>query len=209
MKKNRMMRLASVLLVCVLLTTSVISGTFAKYTSTATGTDTATVAKWSFKVASTDIAPAATTTFAVDLFSTAYELTNGAVGTDADADVKADGKIIAPGTGGSFKLNLENASDVTAKYTITLSSINAAGVPLEFSTDNGTTWVKAAEVTESNITVTGTLNIGATATDSAPIYWRWAFSTGNEGDTADTTLGTATALATPSVTVKVVAEQVD
>ena len=31
MKKNKMMRLAAILLVCVLMTTSVISGTFAKY----------------------------------------------------------------------------------------------------------------------------------------------------------------------------------
>lgn len=208
MKKNRMMRLASLLLVLCLLTTSVISGTFAKYVSEATGTDSAIVAKWSFKVATTDIAPAATEEFVVDLFSTAYELSEGVVGTEADTDVKADGKIIAPGTGGSFKLNLENASEVTAKYTITLSEINAAGVPLEFSTDNGTTWVKAEDVTAENITQTGTLAIGASAADSAPIYWRWAFTTGAAGDVADTELGVA-ASAKPSVTVKVVAEQVD
>lgn len=46
MKKNRMMRLASVLLVLTLLTTSVISGTFAKYTTQDSASDTARVAKW-------------------------------------------------------------------------------------------------------------------------------------------------------------------
>ena len=46
MKKNRMMRLASILLICVLLTTSVISGTFAKYVTADTGSDNARVAKW-------------------------------------------------------------------------------------------------------------------------------------------------------------------
>lgn len=46
MKKNRMMRLASILLVCVLMTTSVISGTFAKYTTQDAANDTARVAKW-------------------------------------------------------------------------------------------------------------------------------------------------------------------
>lgn len=46
MKKNRMMRLASILLVCVLLTTSVISGTFAKYTTQDSASDMARVAKW-------------------------------------------------------------------------------------------------------------------------------------------------------------------
>lgn len=46
MRKNKMMRAASALLVAVLLTTSTISGTFAKYVTTNTATDTARVAKW-------------------------------------------------------------------------------------------------------------------------------------------------------------------
>lgn len=46
MKKNKFMRIASVLLIVTLLSTSVISGTFAKYTTEAEGSDSATVAKW-------------------------------------------------------------------------------------------------------------------------------------------------------------------
>ena len=46
MKKNTMMRAASALLVAVLLTTCTISGTFAKYTTQDSGSDTARVAKW-------------------------------------------------------------------------------------------------------------------------------------------------------------------
>lgn len=46
MKKNRMMRLASSLLVLTLLTTCIISGTFAKYVTADEGSDTARVAKW-------------------------------------------------------------------------------------------------------------------------------------------------------------------
>ena len=46
MKKNRMMRLASVLLVLTLLSTSVISGTFAKYVTSDQASDTARVAKF-------------------------------------------------------------------------------------------------------------------------------------------------------------------
>ena len=46
MKKNKMMRLASGLLVAVLLTTCAISGTFAKYTSKVEGTDAARVAEF-------------------------------------------------------------------------------------------------------------------------------------------------------------------
>lgn len=50
MKKNKMMRLASGLLVAVLITTSTISGTFAKYVTTAEAEDYARVAKWGVKV---------------------------------------------------------------------------------------------------------------------------------------------------------------
>ena len=50
MKKNVMMRIASILLVCVLVTTCGISGTFAKYTTNATSSDTARVARWGVEV---------------------------------------------------------------------------------------------------------------------------------------------------------------
>jgi hypothetical protein len=46
MKKNKMMRLASALLVLTLLTTSLISGTLAKYTTSGNASDTARVAKF-------------------------------------------------------------------------------------------------------------------------------------------------------------------
>ena len=112
MKKNKTMRLAAILLVCVLLTTSVISGTFAKYTSEATGSDSARVAKWAFEV--NDAAITATNSFKFDLFNTVYE-----VGTTADdVDVKDTETIIAPGTEGQFAIVLENLSEVTASYEI-------------------------------------------------------------------------------------------
>ena len=50
MKKNKMMRLASFLLVAVLLTTSVISGTFAKYVTTDTADDSARVARFGVEI---------------------------------------------------------------------------------------------------------------------------------------------------------------
>ena len=50
MKKNRMMRLASGLLVAVLATTSVISGTYAKYVTSDGAEDSARVAKWGVTV---------------------------------------------------------------------------------------------------------------------------------------------------------------
>ena len=54
MKKNKMMRLASFLLVATLLTTSMISGTFAKYVTEGSASDSARVAKWGVEVEATD-----------------------------------------------------------------------------------------------------------------------------------------------------------
>ena len=70
MKKNKTMRLASGLLVAVLLTTCAISGTFAKYVSDATNSDTARVAKWSIEVEGEEIGVAGDPVVAFDLFET-------------------------------------------------------------------------------------------------------------------------------------------
>ena len=67
-RSSMMVRLVAVLAVTMMFTMCFVGGTFAKYTSSATGTDTATVAKWSFKVGETDIAT--TDTFTFDLFKT-------------------------------------------------------------------------------------------------------------------------------------------
>lgn len=50
MKKNTIMRIAAVVLMCTLVTACFASSTFAKYTSQATGSDIVTVAKWDVKV---------------------------------------------------------------------------------------------------------------------------------------------------------------
>ena len=96
MRKNKMMRAASALMVAVLLTTCTISGTFAKYVSSETGTDTARVAKWgvvveadSFGMFKTDYETTDTTA----TFSGAYSVSSA----EGDRD-----KVLAPGTSGSF-----------------------------------------------------------------------------------------------------------
>lgn len=84
MKKNTMMRIASVLLVVVLLTTSVISGTFAKYVVSDNSFDSARVAAWGVNVVASGDA----------LFNNEYTNTpNGLTVKSAD-----DKKVVAPGT---------------------------------------------------------------------------------------------------------------
>ena len=123
MKKNKMMRIASVLLVAVLLSTCAISGTFAKYTQDFTATATANVASWVVNVKDKDAQ-----TFAFNLFNTITD-SNGAT----EADVKAG--FIAPGTKGSFTITVTNASQVNATYTTDISGFE--NLPITYTVTNG------------------------------------------------------------------------
>ncbi|MBQ2736238.1 MAG: hypothetical protein IJP20_02270 [Clostridia bacterium] len=198
MKKNTMMRVASALLVAVLLTTCAISGTFAKYVTSATATATATVAKWDIKLDGTDIT---TGTPNVD-----FNLAETWTDYDGSAEVDVDDKLLAPGTAGSFDFVITNSSEVNAKYSITLAetitglpgTVAEADFPVEYSTDNAH-WSNDI----ANAVASGTLAMnGGNAT--VTVYWRWAF---NGNDTIDTALGVATPTVTITATINV--EQVD
>ena len=194
MKKNKAMRLASTLLVVALLTACAISGTFAKYTTTATNSDSATVAKWSLKLNNDEFTSTNAVTFG--LFDTVNE-TNL---LDSEKHV-VEGDI-APGTGGSFDLEVTNASDVDATYTIKLEETNTSGVPLRYSLD-GETWTDSI----SELTMTGLQNQSlakktsdATASADHTVYWRWVFDSAennaytmhtDQTDVTDTALGVA------------------
>ena len=94
MKKNKMMRAASALLVAVLLTTSVISGTFAKYITEDEGSDYARVAKWGVTIEAENFGMF-TDTYEIDAENVTFE---GQYSVDSDNDED----VLAPGTSGSF-----------------------------------------------------------------------------------------------------------
>lgn len=209
MKKNTMMRLASVLLVAVLMTTCVISGTFAKYTSTVSASSTATVAKWSFKVNDDEIATTSSPTVKFDLFTTVNEADT----TTTEEHVSSN--KIAPGTGGSFTIKVKNDSEVTAQYTITFTETNTDNIPLQYSVD-GTTWKDSiAELELTNFT-SQTLAIGAGEV-SHTVYWRWVFDDTTSGahngqtDATDTVLGiqAQTTASTVEISMNITVTQVD
>ena len=182
MKKNKMMRIASVLLVAVLLTTCAISGTYAKYTSKITASDKARVAKWDFQVGS--VTANDTNKFTFNLFETVNDYNGDETGDDQDvANATDDFAIIAPGTSGSFKINLKNASEVNATFTIDFTLTNDANIPVEFKVGDGE-WKKTLD------------NVASTALDmnaetSVTVEWRWAFEQTDvdAGDQFDTSLG--------------------
>lgn len=194
MKTNTMMRVASVLLVAVLLSTCAISGTFAKYTSTASGSDSARVAKWDFKVSGTTVN---SNTFTFDLFKTVND-TDGSAETDINP---ADGSIIAPGTQGEFALVLKNDSEVTAQYAIDYTVTNTANIPVKFSVD-GQNW----DADLADVVAAETTKLAAkTGTTTITIQWKWAIDGDNAADTALGLNGTAQLTVEARVTV----EQVD
>lgn len=176
MKKTRL--LAFLLTAC-LATTCFLSGTVAKYSSTASGTAEPTVAQWNFTVDSTNITDQASFTFG--LFSSIDDTKEGNPGNQ-DNNV-ATGKI-APGTSGSVELVLTNTSEVTANYTVAFSINITEGNPLLFSTD-GSEWKTAAEIAELNISATELKFGNATAeekSDTITVYWKWLYENG-EGAT--------------------------
>lgn len=198
MKKK--LSILAVLVLAITVTAYSVSGTYAKYTSNAAGTSTARVAKWAFTVNSANITK--TNTFTFDLFKTVKD-SDGAAETDVK--VGADENIIAPGTSGSFKIALANASEVNAKYSIAYTVTNDANIPVEFSV-NGTDWTK--DLTTLNVT-DAAINMTSGEAE-VNVQWRWTYEA-TDRDAADTTLGVNAVEADQTITVKadVTATQVD
>lgn len=89
MSKNRLMRAGSILAVAAVVSTSAVSGTFAKYVTEGSGTDSARVAKWGVKVSTVS-----------DAFKNTYAAKTTVDGiTDS---VEAEVNVVAPGTEGTL-----------------------------------------------------------------------------------------------------------
>ena len=198
-RSSMMARLVAVLAVVMMFTMCFVGGTFAKYTSRGTGTDSTRVAKWDIRVNGSEIATSDIFTF--DLFQT---ITDSDL-ISAETDIApADGSIIAPGTSGKFSIAIQNLSHVNAKYSIDYTVTNTDNIPVEFST-NGTDW--KTNINDLDVT---NVAIGLGTDTTVTVQWRWRFEADNvtEGDNADTTLG-KDGTATLEVSAKVTATQVD
>lgn len=210
MKKNTMMRLASVLLIAVLMSTCAISGTFAKYVTSDSGSDSARVAKFGVKVDANG-----------DLFLYEYN----------DNDAEYDGlsvktgdtwKLVAPGTDGKLdEVQLVGTPEVATRVTYTATVnldgwvlsdsaeycpivISVEGVTYGTNVTNATN--KYATVDELETAVKGAIeackkdyapltNLALKGADAPTVTWSWAFETGAddaakaENDKKDTDLG--------------------
>ena len=120
MKKNKMLRIASVLLVAALISTCAISGTFAKYVTKAVGEDSARVAKWGVLV-----------TLDGDVFKSEYDAddeTYNPAFDDSESEVTVQSlvvdNLVAPGTTNEgLTATLTGTPEVAVRYTLELSDI--------------------------------------------------------------------------------------
>ena len=174
MKKNRIMRVFSVLLALTLISTCAISGTFAKYVTKAEGQDQARVAKWGVLVSVDGNA-----------FADKYEATDeaylNAKGEYSVVSSVEGEQVVAPGTnseqaGGNLVGSVTGTPEVAARYTMEGNGITDVVLPAGTYTDY-THLVKANDGTY-DYTDTFTLE-----KDYAPIKWNMTIS--GKGQTID------------------------
>lgn len=172
-KRNWIFKIASCLMMACLLTTCVISGTFAKFTSQASGSTTVKVATWEFTLNGTKQSEE----FAINLGATVDTVDGN---TDNEVDLGNDLNVIAPGTKGSFSIELVNNSQVSASYAVSFAYEDASNAPanLKFcATEGGTYGALTA------LTYTDTLkykNDGNDDQTTITVYWKWEFNDTDE-----------------------------
>ena len=218
MKKNKMMRLASGLLVAVLITTSTISGTFAKYVTEGSAQDEARVAKFGVTVTATS-----------ELFDEDYDSFDTSIDADTDKlSVVSTSKVVAPGTENEemITINVTGVPEVDVRVSIAFEDLgdanddvflNGTGLPdmttaddtdtfgvtnyypVKYTLKKGGTPVTGAEEvtlatlkTKMNEEFTKYYNAGddlGTELGTYTISWKWDFYVDADTDKADTLLG--------------------
>lgn len=228
MKKNNTMRIAAGLAVAALLSTCLVSGTYAKYTTSGSSTDTARVAKWGVKVEA-DGGGAFSGKYAKD----DVNFTKGDGNT-----VVAQGSynVVAPGTKGEFKaatvsgkpevaVHVANSAEVSLNgwtidtETSSIGQVTDSGdfyCPLTFNVNGQKVDVSscksatdAEDAIEKAVAATSDDYVAGTdlsADKSAKIEWAWAFD-GN--DSSDTKLGNLTTAPTINISVTTTVTQID
>jgi len=184
-KRINLAKITSFVLLITVIAMILVAGTYAKYSSEASGTGATVIAKWSFMANGKDITTLENNEeIKFELFNTIYDSN----GTDKETDVE-DG-LIAPGTSGSFEFVLQNTSDVTAQYSISFEEEDENDIPIQYSL-NGNDWyseISGINIKKSDDTI---LAIGS-GEKSVTIMWKWSFDGDNDKDTQLGTLEDAT-----------------
>ncbi|MBQ2739394.1 MAG: hypothetical protein IJF36_04095 [Oscillibacter sp.] len=226
--KNKFMRAATLLMALTLMTSCFVGGTFAKYTTSSSGSDKARVAYWGFD------APA---TIDFDLFDAAY---TNVVSRNTEEDA-IDGyeNVIAPGTSGdatfsfkytSYQTDVIKAPEVAYTFEVDATmtgSYNALDANENFKwtlkkgTEAATEYNTVAELLAAIEALSGdtdgSMNYAAGAlpdafTNADEVYtvgWYWTYFVDNDGDVADTAMGNSQSLDNVNLTITITATQID
>ena len=235
MKKNILMRIGSTALVLTMMTSYIITGTYAKYASQNTKNDTARVAKFGVNIAANG-----------SLFGNQYVNEAGGNGLGStNLTVSSSEKVVAPGTqnttGITFKVSgtpevnvsisiranstskvfLKQKSafypnTVTENSTTDKFNVTADYYPILYTLKKGSTAVTGAtdvtfDVLAKKLEATTTYTAGTTINETYNITWKWNFNgsvgLGDEVTKKDTLLGDIAAAggATASTTIDNVA----
>ena len=213
MKKNKTLRLASGLLVAVLLTTCTIAGTFAKYVTEDSAQDNARVAKWGVAVEATG------QNAETDAFGAKYNDAMDANGTKVVSNVSGE-DVLAPGTNGDLaSITIGGTPEVMVDIAVTADLVLTGWViegveycPIVFTVGdktfkiNGSTITTVAELeaaVEEQFTSLSATNVAANTplTRSVAVSWAWDFDDNGRGtnDAKDTALGNLTGNAVPII----------
>ena len=235
-KKNWTLRAAVLMLALVLITSCFVGGTFAKYVTGKSGTDSARVAKFGVTVTANG-----------DVFAKEYATDDQTVvGTIAKSVISTD-KVVAPGTesnGDFVAATVTGTPEVAVRvsYKLDAASLQLENwkdgdgkfyCPLVFKvkTTNGNTVISGMDFQTAEAMKAALVNaVAAYTKDYAPgtdlsgkaaetltISWEWPFETGADGDkpannVKDTFLGDEAAAgraATVSLTLATTVTQID
>ena len=231
MKKNVMMRIASFLLVAVLISTSAISGTYAKYVTEGSASDSARVAKFGVEIVGTS-----------KIFSDSYKdaattYTDPETGDAITVQADTEGtNVVAPGTEGelvNFVITGVPEVDVEVTYvaTVDLAGWNIGGAvyycPLKVTVEDTVLYgldytseaafeaaIKGAIDGYSKSYDANTDLSTKNTTDELNVSWEWIFegTDGKQTDEYDTKLGDQAAdgkAATISIAITCTVTQID
>lgn len=190
-----------------LISTCLVGGTLAKYTSEVTGTGTAIAAKWTFKGKAESNTASDTTLGTFDLAST--KIQNDNVVTTK----------LAPGDMGTVALSYDlTGTEVKTKVTayVQVPADQQSKLPKNLEIYINGTWTKISTLTaytEIGTVTKGLTDLNTTPTGRFDVEWRWAFDDSNDqdknkNDTADGKDATKTSTG-GTINVKLVAEQLD
>lgn len=235
-KKNWTLRAAVLMLALVLITSCFVGGTFAKYVTSKSGTDSARVAKFGVTVTANG-----------DVFAKEYDINDQAVvGTIAKSVISTD-KVVAPGTtsnGNFVAATITGTPEVAVRvsYKLDAATLQLENwkdgdgqfyCPLVFKvkTPDGNTVISGMEFQTAEAMKAALVNtvaaytkdyapgtdLSGKAADTLAISWEWPFETGTDADkpannVKDTFLGDEAAAgraATVSLTLATTVTQID